>query len=141
MKATWTNWNRLLLALLLLLALRHDCFCKTMSVCVKPEQSSEHSCCEMASTEESNAKIDANQRNSVHVIQKATVCCCSEKLVFNKPEYKVYSSNPQTTFAVNELLAYSPEFNDVSIQVRKAVVQNDFLKPSKIYLLKRAILD
>lgn len=132
MKNNWTTWNKLILALLLLLALRHDCLCKTMSS-PEPAKNSEHSCCEMAGLDESNT--------SAHVIQKKTVCCCSERLVFNKPEPRVSSgSNPEPTFAQTEI-AYLPSFEAPLEQIQNSEQQNDLLKPSKIYLLKRAILD
>ena len=134
MTTNWTSWNRLLLALLLLLALRHDCLCKTMS-CARPAQSSEHSCCDMAGMGESNT--------SVHVIQKKSVCSCSDRLVFNKPEHQVYSGSNkhETAFAQTELVAYLPAIEAASVPVRNLEQQNDLLKPSKIYLLNRAILD
>lgn len=136
MKTNWTTWNRLLFALLLLLALRHDCLCKAMSG-AETVKGSEHSCCDMASDQ---AGASASNLSS-HVLQKKTVCCCSERLIFNKPERKVYSSNAEPTFAQSELVAYVPSLEAPDAQIRNAELQNDFLKPSKIYLLNRSILD
>ena len=124
----------------------------------------EHSCCSMDSPEQATTSaLNASDPFSFvvaphlimqvqattsaltasdPVIQNERVCCCSERLIYNKPEVKVISSNFEPVgLGRTESLAYLPFVDQTQVFVHKAEQQNDILKPGKIYLLNRAILD
>jgi hypothetical protein len=146
MKANWTIWNKLVVALsgILLfwvIAPRHDCFCGEMHAC-EPRASAAHDCCQHeCCSHESESGIQCGSQ-AAGTFQNKSCRCSSERALFG--ELRVANTLPEnnpeqasTHTLVSEVSAGDSEL----CLLRLTELNNDDLKPCKIFLLKRALLN
>lgn len=166
MKAKGSIWNRITAALssvllLWILAPRHDCFCATDShqtnssakqTCCQASKAKAqkaakaevaHDCCKkQAKQTASNCERKQDASSSSLDFQTVSCNCLPERAALR--EARKHGSPPE--FVAREELSrlltlLSPEAEDQRLGLRLAELHNDELKPSKIYLLNRALLN
>lgn len=159
MKANWTIWNKVIVTLssfmlLWVLAPRHDCFCGTLSESPAPASAATHDCCKVEKAAEKTSQEhdcckSSDQKEQVsnaipfEAAFQSMSCHCAAELNLFREEPTL-----NTVADVGAALVSAEEFNfviaqsiDDQISMRSAELQNDILKPSKIFLLNCALLD
>jgi hypothetical protein len=143
MKANWAIWNKaiiLLSSIVLIWAIapRHDCFCGEMQATESPA-SAHHDCCQAEddSSCENDEQADS-QTNCEHSFQKKSCNCSSERVLYR--ETRNAKTLPKSSSLPPKTMIRA---NGVTVVGSRCPLdrQNDELKPSRLFLLKRALLN
>ncbi|MBX9689610.1 MAG: hypothetical protein K2X27_23065 [Candidatus Obscuribacterales bacterium] len=152
MKLSKHIWNRLIAALsgilfLFVLAPRHDCLCATIK-----NEADAHACCrsktESAEAEEHACCKSENLPGKAQIllgslVQNSMSCCCSidQAAASVNQSAKIVPEHEPLLLSLAGTAIDAPGAPDERLELRKIELQNDELKPSKIFLLKRALLN
>ena len=156
MKANWTIWNKLVTALASIVLLwavapRIECACLPLPVglqkeaahdcCRKLEKADateiEHDCCKKTAQAESSCP---RAKSTSAEFQEKSCVCLPERTALR--EGRKSGPTPDAVAGQEASVVYlTAHVIDQRSELRMAQLHNDLLKPSKIFLLNRAILD